>query len=148
MSRKKGNLEPNKLLRGAGGTAWFNGKQLATLQKIELKMTGDFEDVNVCGDPATYAVYNGWSGDGSIEWLKVDSDVAMLISEAYASGVMPEISVVTLLENASTGKRERCRVSDIVVTEIMLAAFEKKATVSESVPIKFADFEYLETIEY
>lgn len=148
MSRKKGNLEPNKLLRGSHGTAWFNGKQLATLQKCELKMAGDFEDVNVCGDPATYSLYNGWSGDGTLEWLKVDSDVVRLVTEAYVSGIMPEISVITLLENPLTGKRERCKVSEVVVTEVLLASFEKKALVTESVPIKFADFEYLETIEY
>ena len=41
----------NRILHGTGGTAWFNGKTLTTLQSIEAKVAGDFEEIPVCGDP-------------------------------------------------------------------------------------------------
>ena len=56
----------NKILKGKDGNLWFNGQLLATLSKVEAKVKGDFEDVNFCGDNATYSVYNGWSGEGTI----------------------------------------------------------------------------------
>mgnify|MGYP000373409591 CR=1 FL=1 len=43
-------FNPNRILHGNEGTAWFNGKKLTTLQSIEAKVAGDFEDINVCGD--------------------------------------------------------------------------------------------------
>lgn len=138
--------DTNRILRGQHGRLWFNGKLLATLQKIECKMTGNYEEINVCGDPATYQLYNGWSGEGTMEYLKMDSEITRLIVEAFVSGEMPVIEIITLLENPATGKRERCRVSEITVTEAMVAAFEKKSIITDSVPFKFADFEYLETI--
>lgn len=115
----------NRLLRGQHGHVWFRGKELATVQKVEMKMTGDFEDINVCGDPATYSVYNGWTGEGTLEYLKFDSEISKIVVEAFLSGDMPEIEMIVLLENPSTGKRERCRVGTITFTEANVIAFEK-----------------------
>ena len=109
-------------------------------------MTGDFEDINVCGDPATYSVYNGYSGEGTLTVLKIDSDVLKELAEAYNSGEMPEITVVTSLMQKGTNKVERVSYSDIVVTEFMLANFEKKTKVEEEIPYKFGNFQVLETI--
>lgn len=138
----------NRMLRGQHGHVWFNGQELATVQKFEAKMTGDFEDVNVCGDPATYEIYNGWSGEGTLEFLKFDSAVTRLIVESFLSGELPECEIIGLLENPATGKRERCRIGMVTFTEAMVMSFEKKSTITSSVPFKFADFEYLETIEF
>lgn len=150
MARKNALTQKviNKLLRGQHGHIWFNGKELATVQKCEAKMEGDFEDINVCGDPATYSVYNGWSGSGTLEYLKFDTEIMKLVVESFLSGEMPECQIITLLENESTGRRERCRIGIVTFTEATILAFEKKALITESVPFKFADFEYLETIEF
>ena len=82
-------FNPNRIMHGNGGHAWFNGKKLTTLQSVEAKVAGDFEEINVCGDPATYRVYNGYSGEGTLTTLKIDSDVLSLIAAAYKSGEMP-----------------------------------------------------------
>ena len=111
-------------------------------------MTGDFEDVNVCGDPATYSIYNGWSGEGTLEYLKVDTEIAHEIVQAMLSGDFPECEIITLLENPSTGKRERCRIGMVTFTEVNIANFEKKSIITESIPYKFSDFEFLEVITY
>lgn len=139
-------FNPNRILHGNGGAAWWNGKKLVTLQKAEAKVTGDFEDINVCGDPATYSVYNGYSGEGTLTVLKIDSDVLKELAEAYNSGEMPEIVVITSLTQKGTNKVERVSYSDIVVTEFMLANFEKKTKVEEEIPFKFGNFQVLETI--
>lgn len=138
----------NRLLRGQHGHIWFNGKELATVQKMEVKMAGDFEEINVCGDPATYSVYNGWSGEGTLEYLKFDSEISKLVAEAFLSGEMPDVEIIVLLENPATGKRERCRIGTVTFTEAAVIAFEKQSIITDSVPFKFADFEYLETIEF
>ena len=108
MARKNALTQKviNKLLRGQHGHIWFNGKELATVQKCEAKMEGDFEDINVCGDPATYSVYNGWSGSGTLEYLKFDTEITKLVTEAFLSGEMPECQIITLLENENTGKED------------------------------------------
>ena len=76
-------FNPNRVLHSNQGNMWFNGKRLSTLQSVEAKVTGDFEDVNNCGDPATYRIYNGYSGEGSFTVLKIDSDVLKLMADAF-----------------------------------------------------------------
>ena len=74
------NFNPNRVLHGNEGTAWFNGKKLTTLQSIEAKVAADYEDINNCGDPATYRIYNGYSGEGTFTALKIDSDVLQMMA--------------------------------------------------------------------
>lgn len=136
----------NRCLIGSDGTAWINGKRLAELTKIELKVTGKFEDVEFCGDYATYSRYTGWSGDGSVTFRQVDSMVLSLLSDAYLTGVMPEIKIITKLTDQVTGQSERVSVEGVTITEFILAGFESKALVEKDLPLKFTGYKILEQI--
>ena len=140
------DFNPNHIMHGNGGMAWWNGKKLTTLQSVEAKATGDFEAVNVCGDGSTYQIYNGYSGEGTLVWLKIDSDVLAELAEAFQTGVMPEITIITAHARKGTNKVERIAFYGVTVDEIMLAKFEKKTKTEQEVPFKFARFEVLETI--
>lgn len=133
-------------MHGSGGAAWWNGKKLTTLQSVEAKVTGDFEDINVCGDTATYKIYNGYAGEGTLTVLKIDSDILIQMAEAFRTGVMPEITVITAQTQKGTNKVERVSYTDITVDEFMLAKFEKKAKTEQEIPFKFGNFEVLETL--
>lgn len=135
-----------RTLSGNTGEVWFNGTRLATLKSIELKLTGNFEDVNFCGDPATHSAYTGYSGEGTISLLKADSTVVKMMAEAYKTGVMPEIKITTKLMDNATKKSERVSIDEVVVTEIMLAKFEAKALVEEEIPVKFAKYDLIESL--
>jgi hypothetical protein len=136
----------NKILKGKDGNLWFNGQLLATLSKVEAKVKGDFEDVNFCGDNATYSVYNGWSGEGTITIKKVDSAIWKICVDAYKSGVMPDIKLISSLADKSTGKSEKASIEGVVITEFLLAGYEAKKMVEEEFPFKFGEFDALETI--
>lgn len=131
---------------GTNGYLWINNNLLANLKSIELKVTGNFEEVNTCGNWGTESVYTGFSGEGSITCLKVDSTVLKLVSDAYKNGNMPEIKIISKLTDKSTGKSERASVTGVVITEFFLAKFESKTICEEEIPIKFSDYEVLETI--
>ncbi len=139
-------FNPNHIMHGNGGAAWWNGKKLTTLQSVEAKVTGDFEDINDCGDPATYKVYNGYAGEGTLTVLKIDSEILIQMAEAFRTGVMPEITVITAQTQKGTNKVERVAYSDVTVDEFMLAKFEKKAKTEQEIPFKFGNFEVLETL--
>lgn len=140
------NFNPNRVLHGNEGTAWFNGKKLTTLQSIEAKVAADYEDINNCGDPATYRIYNGYSGEGTFTALKIDSDVLQMMADAYQSGEMPTVTIITALAQKGTNKVERVSLSDVTIDEFYLAKFEKKSKIEEEVPFKFGHFEVLESI--
>lgn len=136
----------NKILKGNSGNAWVQGKLLSNLSKIEAKISGDFEDVNFCGDNATHSVYNGWSGEGSVTLKKIDSYVWKIIADAYKNGIMPDITIISKLEDKSTGKAERVALKGVVFTELTLVGFEAKTMIEEEFAFKFSDYEVLETL--
>lgn len=140
------SFNPNRVLHSNQGNMWFNGKRLSTLQSVEAKVAGDFEEVNNCGDPATYRIYNGYSGEGTFTMLKIDSDVLKLMADAFQTGEMPTMTIITALEQKGTNKVERIAYRDVTIDEMYLAKFEKKSKIEEEVPFKFGHFEVLETI--
>ncbi len=140
------NVNANRILHGSGGYVWMNGKMLAQIKSIELKVTGSFEEVHFCGDLATHNRFTGWSGEGTITLQKIDSTVLALLADAYKNGTMPDVKIITKLTDKATGKSERVSVSEVVFTEFMLAKFEAKSLIEEEMPLKFAEYDVLEQI--
>ena len=136
----------NKVLTGSSGNLWFNGKLLANLSKIEAKVKGDFETVEFCGDNATYSRYNGWSGEGTLTVKKIDSTIWKICADAYKTGVMPDIKLISSLTDKATGKSEKASIEGVVITEFLLAGFESKKIIEEEFPFNFGDFEPIEAI--
>ena len=132
------------MFKGNNGTVWFNGKILATLTKFEAKITMDYEEMNFCGQYNSHQEYIGWKGEGTMSIAKVDSDVLLLLKDAVKTGNMPDIPIVSKVTDTDTGKTERISVSEVKVTELMLAAFEAKKPVEQEIPFTFGDYEVLE----
>lgn len=136
----------NRILKGNNGIAWWNGKLLADLTKIEMKVTGEFEDVNSCGSFETEHEYVGYTIEGTIEMGKVDSFVMGELAQAYQDGVMPDIKLVTKLKDTATNRAERVSVTGVVISEFMLASWEAKKIIQDSIPFKASRYKMLEKI--
>ena len=139
------NVENGKFLHGSSGNVWFGGELLGNLKKIDVKVKGQFEDVNVAGDYATYSQYTGFSIEGSITLQKVDSMVLYKYKDAYQTGNIPPLNIVSRLTD-STGNSERTSLSGVVITEMSLINFEAKALCEEEIPIKASNYQILETL--
>ena len=50
-----------KMLHGSCSEAYINGGRDDLATKIEVKVTGDFEDGAFCGDYGTFPIYNGYA---------------------------------------------------------------------------------------
>lgn len=140
------DFNERQIAHGHGGHLWFNGQKVVTLQSVEIKINGDFEEVNACGDTATYRVYNGYSGEGSFSFLKTDSDIMSYIAEGFLTGDIQETTIITKQEIPNTNKQERIAVHDVTFDEATLANFEAKSITKIEIPFKFGRFEVLETI--
>lgn len=69
-----------------------------------------------------------------------------MMAEAYRTGEMPTITIITALSQKGTNKVERAALTDVTIDEFYLAKFEKKSKVEEEVPFKFGKFDLLESI--
>lgn len=136
-----------KVLHGSCSEVYINGVRDVLATKIEVKVTGDFEDGSFCGDYGTFPIYNGYSIEGTITDKKLDSTLEVAIVEGYRTGVMPDIVLITALTNPATRQVERWSVSGVVFTEVALANIEAKKAVERELPFKAETYKNLEAIE-
>lgn len=136
-----------KVLHGSYSEVYINGVRDVLATKIEVKVTGDFEDGAFCGDYGTFPIYNGYSIEGTITDKKLDSTLEVAIAEGYRTGVMPDIVLITALTNPATRQVERWSVSGVVFTEVALANIEAKKAVERELPFKAETYKSLEAIE-
>lgn len=135
-----------KVLHGSCSEVYINGVWDVLATKIEVKVTGDFEDGAFCGDYGTFPIYNGYSIEGALTDKKTDSTLEMAIVEGYRTGVMPDIVLITALTNPATKQVERWSVSGVVFTEVALANIEAKKAVERELPFKAETYKNLEAI--
>ena len=135
-----------KVLHGSCSEVYINGVRDVLATKIEVKVTGDFEDGAFCGDYGTFPIYNGYSIEGTLTDKKTDSTLEMAIVEGYRTGVMPDIVLMTALTNPATRQVERWSVSGVVFTEVALANIEAKKAVEQEYPFKAETYKNLEAI--
>ena len=136
-----------KVLHGSCSEVYINGVRDVLATKIEVKVTGDFEDGAFCGDYGTFPIYNGYAIEGTLTDKKTDSTLEVAIAEGYRTGVMPDIVLITALTNPATRQVERWSVSGVVFTEVALANIEAKKAVERELPFKAETYKNLEAIE-
>ena len=134
-------------LHGGCSEVYINGQRDELATKIEIKVSGDFEDQSFCGEYGTFPVYNGYSIEGTITDVKRDTVLEAAILEGYRTGVMPDIVLMTSLRNPNTRQSERWSVSGVVFTEVALANIEAKKAVERELPFKAERWTSLEAIE-
>ena len=89
-----------EVLHGSTSELYINGEREELVTKIEIKMTGDFEDSSFCGEYGTFPIYNGYAIEGTISGKKRNSTLENAIVEGYRTGEMPDITVISALGRA------------------------------------------------
>ena len=135
-----------QILHGSTSECFINGEREELSTKIEIKMTGDWEDGNFCGEYASFPIYNGYNIEGTITSKKHNSALELAIVEGYRTGVMPDITVISSLGRPGSAARERWSITDVVFTEVALANIEAKKAVERELPFKSVYAKNLEAI--
>ncbi|SDT22082.1 Phage tail tube protein [Paenibacillaceae bacterium GAS479] len=134
-----------QVVTGNDVTVWLNNEALLDISKLEYKMTGEFEDVTFLGDKRTYKRYLGFTGEGSLTFKKGKSRGLNLIGNAFKSGVMPDIKIVTKVSNPASGRAERIVIKGVTISEFG-GSYEAKSIAEEEIPFSFSDYEIIETL--
>ena len=125
-------FDDNKFLKGTSGEVFLNNTFLAEINKINIKMTGQYEDFSPVGDYCSHHVYVGYDGEGTLE--------------AYQKGLTPDYKIVANLTDPNTGKTESYMVTGVQFTEISPMDWEAKKLATRSMPFTFTEIKVLSTI--
>ena len=139
------SVNTSNILTGKNGDVWFNGALMATLKSIKCTNKADTTTENFVGDSRSYTIWNGWSGDGSMTFDKINSDVWKVAANAFKNGIMPDIKIISSLTNSS-GQTEKVSVEGIVFSQFDLINIEAKKITEESYSFTYDDYEIIDTI--
>jgi len=140
------DIGTNKFLTGSNGKLWFDGELMANLKKVDIKVEGQFDNVIVSGDHATYPQYKGYKVTGTITFAKVNTTVLAKYAAAYKSGIMPDSKIISKLTDKNTGASERIAVTGAVLTTLPLMGWEAQNLIDEEFPVSASGYEVLEEI--
>ena len=136
----------NRILKGSSGTVYVNGKKLATLTEANAKIKGNFTEHNFCDDVSTYYSFDGWTGDGTIKFKKINSDLWSELCDAYQTGVMPDIKIISRLTDKVTRQVESAAITNINFTEFALFEMKAKEAIESEFPFNFSTYQKLSSI--
>jgi len=139
-------FDDNKFLKGTSGQVFLNNTLLLEINKVNIKMTGQYEDFAPVGDYCTHHVYVGYDGAGELEGARVDTGIDADLIAAYQSGTTPDLKIYSNLENPNTGKSEKYMITGVQFTEVTPADWEAKQLVTRSMPFTFTGITTLSTM--
>lgn len=138
--------QANEIISGKWGRIWINEELWAECKSFEAKVTANYEEVSFCEDLATHQKFVGWAGEGSMTLHKVHSRGGNILGEAFKTGVMPEIKIVSKLSDPGSKGAERVEILDVTFDDFTLIKFEDKSLLEEELSFKFAGYNYLDKI--
>ena len=137
----------NKVIRGTFGKVWVDGERMSNVKSFEAKATIDYEDMDVNGDFGQKKRYMGYSIAGTMTLHKYDSFILAKYHTGVMNGELPEITVVSALDDPTGYGAERVALHDVKFDEITLSKFENRTVTEEEVPFTAGSFEFLDLIE-
>lgn len=129
-------IRGNKTLSGSWAEVWIDGVKAFLLQKIELKVEANREDVQIGND--VDSKMTGLKGSGTISVKKVYTMARKMI-EDLASGKDVRCSIITKLQDpdAVDGQIERWSVDNVWWNTIPVVSWETGTPVQEEYEIGF-----------
>lgn len=140
-------FDNNKALKGTSGEVFLNKKFLEEINKINIKMTGSFEDFHPVKEYGTHHIYVGYDGEGTMEGIRTDTMIDADLIEAYQKGLSMEYEIMANLENPNTGKVESYMIEGVQFTEITPVDWETKKLVTRNMPFTFHSIKPLSTMK-
>lgn len=140
-------FDDNRFLKGTSGEVFLNNTFLAEINKVNIKLTGQFEDFAPVGDYCSHHVYVGYDGAGTLEGVRVNTGADAEIIKAYQNGTTPDFKIYTNLTDPNTGATEKYMITGVQFTEVTPVDWEAKKLVTRSMPFTFTELIVLSTID-
>lgn len=102
---------------GTGGKVYENGEIVGRIEKISVKVTGNFEDIECCDSYEDDYAYVSCKAEGEMTYVMTDTRRSDEILEEYGTGKLKDRTITTVLTNKNSGITASYSISNVVYTE-------------------------------
>ncbi|MDD3173581.1 MAG: phage tail tube protein [Herbinix sp.] len=140
-------MNGNKIISGTWGEVWLDGDYVAECYGMQAKVSMTKEDVNLCRQMAVDKKVTSISCTGSLKLHKVNSRMAIAISDKIKKGIDPRFTVISKLDDPDAYGAERITLRNVSFDDITLADWEVAKGGKVEAPFTFTDHEFLDKVE-
>lgn len=140
------SYKPEHVINGTWGKIWLNDAFMAETTGLEAKMKLTKSDVNQTGTLKKGQKITGIEGTGTVKMNKVSSYMLKLLLEDIKRGIMPDITIISDLDDPSALGNERVKITGVNFDEVTVADWEAGKLGEESYAFTFDDAEIIDAI--
>ena len=139
--------DSKRAINGTYGEVWLEGELVREATGLKSDMALEFIDVPMCGDLAKHQKVSGMSGNGSITMTKVNSRMAIKLSDMLKKGKTPTFTIISKLADPDAYGAERVVLKNCQFSTLTLADWTSGQVGSITQNFTFTDWDYLDIIE-
>lgn len=139
--------DSKRAINGTYGEVRLEGELVREATGLKADMALEFIDVPMCGDLAKHQKVSGMSGNGSITMTKVNSRMAIKLSDMLKKGKTPTFTIISKLADPDAYGAERVVLKNCQFSTLTLADWTSGQVGSITQNFTFTDWDYLDIIE-
>ena len=132
-----------RVMNGTWGQIWEDGTEIAEVSAFQVKVSKNFDTINICGQMAEDRKLTGVKITGSMTLHKVYSRGADDVEQAM-SGHDLRKTLVGKLDDPDAYGAERVAIYNVSLDEVPLVNWERKTIQKDEVPFTFTSHKFLE----
>lgn len=140
-------FDERRAINGTFGQVWLEGELVREATGLKAEVQLEFMDVPMCGSLGKHQKVSGLNGNGSITMTKVNSRMAIKISDTIKKGKTPVFTIISKLDDPDAYGAERVVLKNCQFSSLTLADWADKQIGSITQPFTFTDWDYLDLIE-
>lgn len=141
------SYDEKRAINGTFGELRLDGELVRETTALKAEISLDFLDVPMCGTLSKHKKVSGLNGNGSITMTKVNSRMAIKLSDMLKAGKTPTFTILSKLDDPDAYGAERVVLKNCQFSTLMLAdwAANQIGTITQN--FTFTDWNYLDLIE-
>ena len=137
----------NRTINGSFGNLWMDGEIVREVTGLKADVELQMSDVGICGTLNNGQKVTGSKGTGTLTMNKVNSRMAMLLSDKLKKGETPYFTITSKLHDKDSNGAEIVVIKKVIFSSLTLADWSANQLGKVTSPFTFSDWEFQNLIE-
>ncbi|MEG0899571.1 MAG: phage tail tube protein [Oscillospiraceae bacterium] len=138
--------DAKRTINGTFGEVWLEGDLVREATGLKAEVSLKFMDVPMCGSLAQHKKVSGTEGKGSVNMNKVNSRMAIKLSDMIKAGKTPTFTIISKLDDPDAFGAERVVLKNCIFDTLTLADWSANKLGEVTQAFSFTDWDYLDLI--
>lgn len=138
------NYNPEKVMNGTYGYAYFDGEELLELESVKVKDSISYEPVSQPGQLREGQKMVSIEGSGEITLYRINHRVLKKFAKAIDEGRQPTVDITTTIADPNADESQTITFYDCTIEELGYVSSEPKAIIKDTYPFHYRERKFID----